>query len=98
MANLWADFIDVIINPDGTDEELEDIVFELLVHEEKEDEQEQEVEDEENPMTADGSRRRKVKREDYARRQKFKKMENDPATHLQWMQWIKEPEIKVFFS
>jgi hypothetical protein len=29
MANLWTDLIGVIINPDGTDEELDDIIFEL---------------------------------------------------------------------
>ena len=42
MASLWTDLIGVIINPDGTDEELDDIIFELLVNEENQDEQEQE--------------------------------------------------------
>ena len=42
MASLWTDLIGVIINPDGTDEELDDIIFELLVNEENQDEQEHE--------------------------------------------------------
>jgi len=85
---LWEKWMEVIMDEDATDDILDDIVYEILTASEAPQQQEM-------PMKADGSERRKVRRVDYSRRAKFQKMEDDPTTHLQWMQWINDPRVAV---
>ena len=78
---------------DENDDLIDDLMFNLLVKEVGVAEEKDAIEGEEYPMTTDGSRERKVRRNNYDRGPKEKKSNDDPATTIQWMRWIADPAI-----
>ena len=91
--NLFTQLMEVIMETDAGDIMIDAWVRRILLA----DNDDNNEDDLENPMTADGSRIRKVKRTDYSRGKKEMKPSEgkvDPRTFLKWMLWIQDLEIR----
>ena len=92
--NIWKNLLELFIDDSSLDDEIDEIVANIIISDAiGEEEIRVDTQFETYPFTVDGSRRRKVHRDDYSRRAKEKKSADDPRLILKGIRWIKDPVV-----